>query len=228
MARGKKGSAIDPAQTPYLDQFRLNRPSLWEAMLGMLMVGVLYAFLPTKLLIGPPWLLLAIEAVFLLPIGFTLLTERGLPYKTLHPLLLTLLGVLTVSLASGIVLLVVTAVGNKYATILLRSAILLWGSTVLVFGLWYWQIDGGGPVKRHQSGSQAADFLFPQQEDGNSTGWIPGFMDYLFLAFTGATAHSPTEMFPLTPRAKALMMIEALLSVLVVVVPAVSEFHLPW
>jgi hypothetical protein len=53
-------------------------------------------------------------------------------------------------------------------------------------------------------------------------------MDYLFLSFTGATARSPTEMFPLTGRAKVLMMIEAFLSVLVVVVPTVSEFHLPW
>jgi hypothetical protein len=197
-------------------------------MLAMLAVGVLHAFLPTKLLIGPPWLLLAIEAVFLLPIVFTLLTERGLPYKTLHPLLLTLLGVLTLGLASGIALLIITVVGNKYATILLRAAILLWASNVLVFGLWYWQIDGGGPVRRHQSGSQSADFLFPQQENGNPTGWIPCFLDYLFLAFTGATALSPTEMFPLTQRAKALMMIEALLSLLVVAMPAISEFHLPW
>src|SRR5262249_12799627 len=98
MARGKKGSSVDPAHMPHSDQFCLNRPSLWEAMLGMLAVGVLYAFLPTKLLIGPAWLFLAIEAVFLLPIVFTLLTERGLPYKTLHPLLLTLLGVLTFGL----------------------------------------------------------------------------------------------------------------------------------
>ncbi|WP_236031551.1 hypothetical protein [Ktedonospora formicarum] len=194
----------------------------------MLAVGVLHAFLPTKLLIGPPWLFLAIEVVFPLPIAFTLLTERGLPYKTLHPLLLTLLGVLTFGLASSIALLLITVIINKYATILLRAAILLWGSNVLIFGLWYWQIDGGGPVKRHRSDSQAADFLFPQQENGNPTGWIPGFLDYLFLAFTGATALSPTEMFPLTQRAKALMMIEALLSLLVVAVPAISEFHLPW
>ncbi|GHO47185.1 hypothetical protein KSX_53480 [Ktedonospora formicarum] len=163
-----------------------------------------------------------------MPIAFTLLTERGLPYKTLHPLLLTLLGVLTFGLASSIALLLITVIINKYATILLRAAILLWGSNVLIFGLWYWQIDGGGPVKRHRSDSQAADFLFPQQENGNPTGWIPGFLDYLFLAFTGATALSPTEMFPLTQRAKALMMIEALLSLLVVAVPAISEFHLPW
>jgi hypothetical protein len=228
MTPGKKRSTTDPAQTPHSDHFRLDRTSLWGVILGMLAVGVFHAFLPTKLLIGPAWLLLAIEAVFLLPIVFTLLTARGLPYKMLHPLLLTLLSVLTLGLASGITLLIITVVGNKYTTILLRSAILLWGSNMLVFGLWYWQIDSGGPVKRHQSGSQAADFLFPQQETGNPPGWIPCFLDYLFLAFTGAIALSPTEMFPLTQRAKVLMMIEILLSLLVVAVPAVSEFHLPW
>jgi len=180
------------------------------------------------LLLGPAWLLLAIEAVFLSPVTFTLLTRRGLPYKTLHPLLLMLLGMLTLGLASGIILLIITVVGNKYATILLRATILLWCSNVLIFGLWYWQIDGGGPVRRHQPGSQAADFRFPQQGDGNPTGWIPSFLDYLFMAFTVATALSPTDMFPLTQRAKALTMIEVLLSLLVVVVPTVSEFHLPW
>lgn len=194
----------------------------------MLAVGILHAFLPPKLLIGPAWLLLAIEAVFLLPIVFLLLTKDRLPDKTLHMLLLMLLGVLTLGLASDIVLLIIIVAGNKNATILLRSALLLWCSNVLVFGLWYWQIDGGGPVKRRQSGSQAADFLFPQQEDGNPTGWIPRSLDYLFLAFTGATTLGPADISPLTQRAKALMMIEALLSLLVVLVPTVSQFHLPW
>ncbi len=83
-------------------------------------------------------------------------------------------------------------------------------------------------MKRQQSGSQAADFLFPQQENGNPTGWIPCFMDYLFLAFTGATALGPADIFPLTHRAKALMMLETLLSLLVVLVPTVSQFHVPW
>ncbi len=227
MVQGKKGSTTDPAQTPHSDHFRLDRTSLWGVMLGMLAVGVFHAFLPTTLVIGPAWLLLAIEAVFLLPIVFTLLSAHGLPYKTLHALLLALLGALTLGLASNIALLIITMVRNKYATILLRAAILLWGSNVLVFGLWYWQIDGGGPIKR-QSGPQGADFLFPQQGNNNFPGWIPCFLDYLFLAFTGATAFSPTEMFPLTSRAKVLMMIEALLSLLVVAVPAVSEFHLSW
>ncbi len=92
MAQGKKGFPTDPAQTPHSDHFRLDRTSRWGVMLGMLAVGVFHAFLPTALVIGPAWLLLAIEAVFLLPIVFTLLTAHGLSYKTLHVLLLALRG----------------------------------------------------------------------------------------------------------------------------------------
>jgi hypothetical protein len=229
MAQSKKESTGGPAQLPPSVRQRLDRPSLWGAMVGMLAVGVFHLFLPPGLLITPAWLLLAVEAVFLLPMAFSLLSRHGLPYTSLHILLHLLLGVLTLVLVCDIALLLITVIGNKYATVLLRAALLLWCSQVLVFGLWYWRIDGGGPVKRQQEHSPGAgDFLFPQQENGNPTGWMPCFLDYLFVAFTGATALSPTEMFPLTARAKALLMIEALLSLLVVAVPAVSQFHLPW
>ncbi len=95
---------------------------------------------------------------------------------------------------------------------------LLWSFNVLVFALWYWEVDGGGPLKRHLSGHQAADFMFPQQAKGNTSGWAPHFLDYLFLAFTGATALSPADTYPLTRTAKALMMIEAIISVTVIVI----------
>ncbi len=91
----------------------------------------------------------------------------------------------------------------------------LWVSNVLVFASWYWEVDGDGPVKRHRSGHQAADFQFPQQQGGNRTGWRAGFVDYLFLAFCSATALSPADTMPLTRRAKLLMMVEAMLSMLV-------------
>src|SRR5579883_3240817 len=178
-----------PVSSP--DEFRLHRVLHWEAILGILAVGVLYAFLPQQLLIGPGWLLLLIEALFLLPMTFTLVTERGLPYQTIRPLTLVLLGVLTLALAN-----------------------------VLAFGLWYWQIDGGGPAQRHAAGHTAADFMFPQQANGNVSGWMPRFPDYLFLAFTGATALSPADTYPLTRPAKMLMLLEALLSMMIIVLLA--------
>jgi hypothetical protein len=209
---------LAPAPPP--DEFRLNRVLHWEAILGILAVGVLYAFLPEQLLIGPGWLLLLIEAIFLLPMIFTIVTERGLPYQAIRPLILVLLGVLTLALASGIALLLITLPNDKHAVILLRAAALLWSANVLAFGLWYWQIDGGGPAKRHAAGHRAADFMFPQQVNGNTTGWMPRFPDYLFLAFTGATALSPADTYPLTRPAKMLMLLEAVLSMTIIVLLA--------
>jgi len=226
MEPGQKTLAAEPAPVPHPDETRLDKTNLWEASAGMLAVGVLYAFLPQKLLIGPSWLLLVIEAIFLIPLMIALLSKRGLPHKVIRPLVFTLLGVLTLALASGIMLMLITLPQDKSAIPLLRAAALLWSSNILVFGLWYWQIDGGGPVQRRQSGHQATDFMFPQQTEGNKTGWAPRFLDYLFLAFTDATALSPADTFPLTRPAKALMMIEALLSMTVIVLLAARAVNI--
>lgn len=226
MESRQKQMEDEPGIVPQQDEARFDRTPLWEAIAGVLAVGVLYAFLPQKLLIGPGWLLLAIEAIFLIPLIPTLLSKSGLPHKLVRPLIFTLLGILTFALASGVVLMLITLPGDKSAMILLRAAALLWCSNVLVFGLWYWQFDGGGPVQRHQMGHQAADFLFPQQADGNKAGWTPHFLDYLFLAFTGATALSPADTFPLTRTAKSLMMVEALLSMMVIVLLAARAVNI--
>jgi hypothetical protein len=201
-------------------EFRSERSATWEAIFGLLGVGVLYAALPAPLIIGPSWLLLAIETLLLLPIGVSLVRTRGLSHKVIHILLFLLLGVTALALAIGIALLIVHLNKDQYGIYLLRSAALLWASNVLVFSLWYWQIDGGGPVKRHLTGHQAADFLFPQQVDGNTSGWVPRFLDYLFLGFTGSTAFSPTDTMPLTRSAKVLMMLEAILSLTIIVILA--------
>jgi uncharacterized membrane protein len=125
-------------------------------------------------------------------------------------LVLIPLGVSTLALFVGVALFVLTLPSDRHATRLLRSAAILWSFNILVFALWYWEVDGGGPWKRHLSGHRAADFLFPQQATGEP--WTPHFLDYLFVAFTGATALSPTDTYPLTRLAKMLMMCEALLS----------------
>src|SRR5437660_10385098 len=129
-------------------------------------------------------------------------------------LVLVPLGISTLALVVGVVLFILTLPTDKHGTNLLRSAALLWSFNILVFALWYWEIDGGGPWKRHLSGHHAADFLFPQQAHGKS--WAPHFLDYLFLAFTGATALSPADTNPLTRTAKMLMMLEAMLSLTII------------
>jgi hypothetical protein len=198
----------------------------WAAIIGLLTIGVLYAFLPQRLRIGPNWLLLVIEVVALLPLAIALLTQRRFSHLTIRIYAMILLGIVTLALAISILLLIISLPTNKQATDLLGSAAILWCVNILVFALWYWEIDGGGPMKRHKSGHQAADFIFPQQVNGNDGSWAPHFLDYLFVAFTGATALSPADTFPLTRPAKTLMMIEAILSLSIIVLLAARAVNI--
>jgi uncharacterized membrane protein len=184
------------------------------ALIGILLTGLLYLVLPPKLIVGPNWLLLIVEAIFVVPLIIDILTTWDLTHTARRVLVLIPLGMSTVALVLSVALLILTLPTDTHATNLLRSAALLWSFDILVFALWYWQLDGGGPWKRHLSGHKAADFLFPQQADGKS--WAPHFFDYVFLAFTGATAFSPADTYPLTRTAKALMMLESLLAITIV------------
>ncbi len=111
---------------------------------------------------------------------------------------------------------------------LLLAAIQIWLTNILVYSLWFWEIDGGGPAARcHESfidNPQSADFMFSQSlldpQLLAKLCWRPRFIDYLFLAFTNATAFSPTDTFPLTPLGKTLMMAEALTSLVTIAIVA--------
>src|SRR5213080_4800359 len=184
------------------------------ALIGILMTGLLYLVLPSNVIIGPNWLLLVVEGVFVVPLVIDFMTAWDLSHTARRILVLVPLGISTLALVVGVVLLILTLPTDTHATNLLPSAALLWSFNILVFALWYWEIDGGGPWKRHLSGHHAADFLFPQQAHGKS--WAPHFLDYLFLAFTGATALSPADTNPLTRTAKILMMLEAVISLILI------------
>ena len=199
----------------------------WAVIIGILAIGFLYLALPENLTFGPSWLLLAIEAVLLIPLIFIGMTRRPIPHITLRLFAFSVLAVVTAGLAASITLLVYELLYEKVKpSFLLRSAAVLWVTNILVFALWYWEVDGGGPHKRHKSGHQAADFMFPQQANGNKTGWVPEFVDYLFVAFTDATALSPADTFPLTRPAKLLMMTEAMLSLIIIVLLAARAVNI--
>ena len=198
----------------------LDVAQLLVAAAGVLAIGVVYHFLPPELKLPfvPSALFLLIEAALLAPaLIATFFLRRPMPYMLARGLALALLGVVTAAELSALVLLLVNLPMFKAGRDLLRPAILLWCLNVLVAAFFYWELDGGGPRKRWRSHHQAADFLFPQQVGGNTSGWAPGFVDYLFLAFCFATALSPADTPPITPRAKLLMIAEAVVSVLIIV-----------
>lgn len=200
--------------------FRALLIQRWSAILGILSVGVLYLFLSDRLIINfiPRWLPLVIEVILILPFVYSLVMRRRLPQRLLRTLGFLLAGIATLALVISISLLLINlpSASSKQSLSLVRDAAILWISNILVFGLWYWELDGGGPLKRHQVGHKAIDFMFPQQISGNAEGWAPHFIDYVFLAFNTATAFSPTDTAPLSRPAKVLMMIEAIISLIIV------------
>jgi len=102
---------------------------------------------------------------------------------------------------------------------LVYASVPIWLTNVIVFGLWYWELDRGGPARRQQSERHQPDFLFPQMSTpGAAPGWTPDFLDYLYTSFTNATAFSPTDTMPLTAWAKCLMMVQSLASLVTVAV----------
>jgi uncharacterized membrane protein len=197
------------------------------ALIGVIALGLLYLFLPGRLVIGPNWLLLAIEGVLIIPFVVAFATQHPMPHRLVHKAALITLGVTTLALAIGIALLVssLTEPGTRGLN-LLREAGSLWVFNILVFALWYFEIDGGGPFKRHIAEPHATDFLFPQYMPGSNSNWKPQFLDYLFLAFNSSTALSPADTLPLTKRAKALMMIQAVFSLVVIVLLAARAVNI--
>jgi len=143
-------------------------------------------------------------------------------YRLARAISFVLLGVVTVSLVLREVFLVTTLSGRGASAFsVLVDAVLIWVSTVVTFAVWYWEIDGDGPAERTTETHASEDFLFPQMDQGygeRTIGWTPGFLDYLFVAFTTSSAFGPTDTPVLSRRIKLLTVIQTVLSLVVVIV----------
>ncbi len=105
---------------------------------------------------------------------------------------------------------------------LLFEGVAIWSTNVVAFGLLFWEIDRGGPVRRLRPVAPPPDFQFPQLENPSlaAPGWRPGLVDYVYVSFTNAIAFSPTDAMPLSRRAKALMLVESTVSAVTVLLVA--------
>jgi len=73
MESEQNGASSDLKKVQPLEDAHFNKLPMWEAMLGILIVGGFYAALPSQLLIGPSWILLVIVVILLLPIALSVL-----------------------------------------------------------------------------------------------------------------------------------------------------------
>jgi hypothetical protein len=187
--------------------------------------ALIHYALPERLSVGPRWLLFAVILVLLVPITFTYRIGR---HNVTRILTFVALGALTIALIGSLGLMVQGLPHHKDAPgALLKSAVLLWTTNVLVFALWYWKLDGGGPTGRQLADSESS-FLFPQKmcPEACAPGWSPVFVDYLFLAFNTSTAFSPTDTAVLSRWAKGLMMIQSLISLSVIALLAARAVNI--
>ena len=206
----------------------------WPAIIAVLAVGGLYMALPNELIAGPRWLFPSVVLALLIP--------SIVSHHTGRHRLNTIFGftvdvVLTVGLIISVILLVralPTMKDSQHSQQLLRSAAALWITNILVFALWYWRLDAGGPNQRDaRAGHCDGDFLFPQMtmteqalREAGQEDWSPNFVDYLFLAFNTSTAFSPTDVPVLARWAKVLMMLQSLLSLLIIALLAARAVNM--
>ena len=195
----------------------------WPVLTALIGVGGIWLALPDSLVVGPRWLLLVLVGAFVVP---ATLAHRAGHHKVDMVLGYALSILITLALVASLGLLLFTLPRKAETPVaLLRSASALWLTNVVVFALWYWRLDAGGPHRREaRRGHVAGAFFFPQMMQGapveDGPKWSPGFVDYLFLAFNTSTAFSPTDTPVLSRWAKLLSMLQSLVSLSIVAILA--------
>lgn len=194
--------------------------SPWPAQLTVAAAICLQLALPSRLTVGPSWLVPALEAALLA--GMFVVTPRQLEHEHRTRRRVALGMTAFVSAANVYSLGALTHyllhhdVSNGRA--LIGSGVLIWLTNFLIFALWYWELDRGGPGVRAAGHDAPPDFLFPQMNDDRvqPSNWRPSFMDYLYVSLTNAMAFSPTDTMPLSAMAKAVMGLQAMVSLVTI------------
>jgi len=194
-----------------------------QAVLAFLAICAIYLALPRNLVIGPVWLLPTLIVVLLVP---TVVSHRVGKQSLNRTLGFVINGITTLALIGSVILLVRALPAHRESPVqLLRSGGLLWLTNVIVFALWYWRLDGGGPTLRQkQKKFGSISFLFPQMQipqdergQFECARWRPRFIDYLFVAFTQSSTFGPTDSPLLARWAKILAMVQIFISLSIVV-----------
>ena len=219
----------ESAQTPRFEP-------RWPAELAVLAVLLLLALLPSHVRAFPGWFPYVIAIVVLVPMVAPRLTGMQSRWARIERWTTGLFFLVAISGTFGGLVYLIRAMLNRSADLsglqLFESSITVWVINVLNFSLLYWEMDRGGPEARVRGAGNAGtrpDWLFPQ--GGAPPGdvppdWQPSFVDYLYLAYSTATAFSTTDVMPLTSRAKMLMMLESTISLMTIVVVAARAINI--
>jgi uncharacterized membrane protein len=194
----------------------------WPAQATVLAAIGLQLALPERLTVGPSWLVPALEGVLLA--GLVIVNRNQIEDE--HPrrrrvalgltAIVTAANIYSLGALTHFLLHSQPKTGEGHQLII--AGTLIWLTNFLIFALWYWEMDRGGPGRRAAGRDGAPDFLFPQMSDDRIEPryWRPQFIDYLYVSLTNATAFSPTDTMPLSPGAKSTMGVQSLVSLVTI------------
>jgi hypothetical protein len=206
-----------------------RRESRWPASLALLGAIALYVFLPANLTAGPRWVVPALELGLLIPLTLSSPYRHGSEPRIARVASIALTALVSAANFVTLVLLLrfMLQGGKATGVQLAFSAIMIWLTNVVAFGLWYWEFDAGGPAERMTTYPKGTDFLFPQLTAHElGANWVPSFFDYFYVSFTNSTAFSPTDTMPLSVWAKVLMTLQAMAALTTVVLVAARAVNI--
>ena len=194
---------------------------LWHVQLVLLGVIALQLALPDSLILLPRFVLPSLELACIIVLQFVTPKKAVFESQARRFVILALIGAVLVANVSSLelVLHALFTAGKNDAPHLLLASADIYITNIVMFALFYWEMDNGGPGARRANHLETTDFLFPQQNLGTTLKhvWYPTFFDYLYVSVTNGTAFSPTDTMPLSRRSKFLMSAQALVSLLIVV-----------
>ncbi|MGH7869059.1 MAG: hypothetical protein ACREP9_15830 [Candidatus Dormibacteraceae bacterium] len=214
-------------------QRRTRGEHRWPTVLAVVVAIGLQWTLPARLIVGPRWVLPAVAALLLVAVGLINPGRIDRYSRMQRSIALLLVAVVSVATALSAARLaeriLVGSIGGD-ATELIWGGAVLYATNIIVFSLWYWEFDRGGPADRAMGLHLHPDLLFPQMASPQlaSLNWEPTYVDYLYLAFTNATAFSPTDVMPLKRWAKMAMLVQSAISfllVILVIARAINILH---
>jgi uncharacterized membrane protein len=205
------------------------REPRWPASVAVLVCAGLYFVLPDRLVVGPRWIVPILVVLPLIPLSLRRHREPN-ESPAVRLATLSLIGLITVANIASVALLVhhLLHVRVIQGRNLIYSAIAVWMTNVIVYGLWFWEIDRGGPHRRAGGTDAWPDFQFPQMENPQLAppDWRPSFTDYLYTSFANGTSFAPADAMPLTLKAKALFLSESLVSLVTIAVVAARAVNI--
>jgi uncharacterized membrane protein len=203
----------------------------WPASIAVVVALTLQVTLPDALILGPRWILPALELLLLVPLTITKPRRYHSDAPIVRRASIVLIALVNVANIASLVLLAHDVISGRQIVgrQLVLSSIEIWMTNVLIFGLWYWELDRRGPGARTLPKPYPPDFLFPQMTSPDACQvqrWRPNFIDYLYVSLTNGTAFSPTDTMPLSRKVKALMGVQCIASLLTVVLVAARAVNI--